>query len=160
MLSFIISARRIAMEICRFCLGRVNIKSGFVRGKQRYKCKECGKHFIVELSARGIPAQTKVQALFLLKEGLAFRSTARILNVSLTAVLNWFKNKSLMIKQIVDQQTIQEIKDIDVVEIDEMWHYTKKNAGKYGYGLLLLVPVEKSLPSKLALVGRKTTSAS
>ncbi len=120
------------MEICWFCLGSEVIKSGFVRKKQRYKCKGCSNHFIVDLSPRGIPAQTKVQALLLTKEGLGFRSTARILQVSLTAVLNWFKNKSLMIKQIVDYQTVQEIKDIDVVEIDEMWHYTKKTPQNMG----------------------------
>lgn len=31
----------------------------------------------------------------LIKEGLGFRSTARILQVSLTAVLNWFKKQSI-----------------------------------------------------------------
>ena len=148
------------MELCRFCSSNTVIKSGFVRGKQRYRCHDCGKHFIVELSSRGMPTQVKIQALLLIKEGLGFRSTARILQVSLTAVLNWFKSKALMIKQIVDQQTIQDIKEIDVVEIDEMWHYTQKNAARYGYGLLLLVPHEESLPSKLVLVGRKPLNAS
>lgn len=80
------------MELCRFCSSNTVIKSGFVRKKQRYRCNDCGKHFIVGLSSRGVPAQVKIQALLLIKEGLGFRSTARILQVSLTAVLNWLKS--------------------------------------------------------------------
>lgn len=148
------------MELCRFCHSDLVIKSGFVRDKQRYKCKLCSKHFIVNLSPRGIAPQVKIQALLMIKEGMGFRSTARILGVSLTAVLNWFKHKALMIKQIVDHQTIEDIKEIDVVEIDEMWHYNQKNKEKYGYGLLFLVPQDSSLPSKLVLVARKPLSVS
>jgi hypothetical protein len=75
--------------------------------------------------------------------------------VSLSIVLKWFRNKASIIKQIVNNRSIEEIKEVDVVEIDEMWHYTKKNEGRYGYGLLFLVPQEEYLPLKLALVVRK-----
>ena len=143
------------MEACRFCYGEVVIKSGFVRGKQRYKCKTCGKHYIIDLAPRGVAPQIKIQALLMIREGMGFRATARILGVSLTAVLNWFKDKALMIKQMVEHQAIETTEEIDVVEIDEMWHYTQKNAGNYGCGLLLLVPRDESSPSKLVLVGRK-----
>ena len=43
---------------CRFCLGENVIKSGKVRNKQRYKCKECKKYFVtesVELIIIGLP---------------------------------------------------------------------------------------------------------
>jgi len=80
---------------------------------------------------------------------------ARLIKVSLSAVLKWFKNKALIIKQIVNSQSIDQIKEIDVVEIDEMWHYTQKNREKYGYGLLFLVPQKRSWRLKLALVVRR-----
>jgi transposase-like protein len=140
---------------CRFCLSENIIKSGTVREKQRYKCKACNKHFVTQLVERGVDPQIKLQALAMLKEGMGFRSVSRLLKVSLSAVLKWFKNKSLIIKQTVDSKAIDEIKEIDVVEIDEMWHYTQKNSEKYGYGLLFLVPRKRSLPLKLALVVKR-----
>ena len=137
---------------CRFCSGENIIKSGKVRNKQRYNCKECKKYFVTELSIRGYDQNIKLQALKMIKEGIGFRSISRLLKVSLSGVLKWFKNRALIIKQIVNDRAIDKIEELDVVEIDEMWHYTKKNAQKYGYGLLFLVPQEESLPLKLALV--------
>ena len=87
----------------------------------------------------------------MLKEGLGFRATARYLKISNTVVLKWFKNKSLAIKELLERNIAQSIKDVDVVEIDELWHYTQKNSARYGYGLLMFVPREKSLPMKLVL---------
>lgn len=140
---------------CRFCESKNIIKSGKVRNKQRYNCKECGKYYVTELSKRGMDNHLKLQALEMIKEGMSFRSVSRILKVSVGAVLKWFKNKARIIKEIVNNRTIDAIEEIDVVEIDEMWHYTQKNKGKYGYGLLFLVPHEGSLPLKLALVVKK-----
>jgi len=140
---------------CRFCFSNNTIKSGQVRRKQRYKCKSCGKHFINDLVCRGVDPSIKLQALALVKEGVAVRAIARLIKVSLSAVLKWFKNKALVIKQTINNQSIDQIKEIDVVEIDEMWHYTQKNKEKYGYGLLFLVPRKRYLPLKLALVVRK-----
>jgi len=140
---------------CRFCLSDNAIKSGKVRQKQRYKCKSCCKHFITDFVSRGVDISIKLQALALIKEGVAFRAVARLIKVSLSAVLKWFKNKALVVKEIVNNRSIDQIKKIDVVEIDEMWHYTQKNREKYGYGLLFLVPQERSWPLKLALVVKK-----
>ncbi len=44
--------------------------------------------------------------------------------------MNWFKDKAFSVKDLLENQGVQEIKDIDVVEIDELWHYTKKKRRK------------------------------
>ena len=31
---------------CRYCGSEKTYKSGIIRGKQRYKCKDCGKNFL------------------------------------------------------------------------------------------------------------------
>jgi transposase len=36
----------ILMVECKNCHSMQIMKSGFVRGKQRYKCKECSVHFV------------------------------------------------------------------------------------------------------------------
>ena len=32
-----------------------NVKSGIVKGKQRYKCKDCGRNFTVEIKSTAKP---------------------------------------------------------------------------------------------------------
>jgi transposase-like protein len=50
------------------------VKSGKVKGRQRYKCKECGCHYSVELKSTAKLKAMKKQALHLYLEGLGFRS--------------------------------------------------------------------------------------
>jgi transposase-like protein len=113
---------------CRFCNSEKYVKHGLARGKQRFLCKKCNKHFVVDLAERGYSIDIKIKALLLLKEGLGFRATARYLKISNTVVLKWFKNKSFAIKELLERNVAQSIKDINVVEIDELRHYTQKTA--------------------------------
>ena len=62
----------------------------------------------------------------LLKEGMGFRATARVLGVSFSAVKLWFKDKSRFIKQAHDFQ--KEGDEIEDVELDELFHFVKKEA--------------------------------
>jgi len=65
-------------------------KDGIVRSKQRYYCKDCALHFTVEQT--GKPVRMKKEALILYPEGIGFRSTGRISNVSHVAVYNRIKS--------------------------------------------------------------------
>ena len=56
------------------------------------------------------------------------------------------------IKDAVLSKPIEISESLDVIEIDEMWHYVQKNKENYGYGLLTLVPKSASLQSKWVLV--------
>ena len=68
----------------------------------------------------------------LLKEGMGFRATARVLRVSFSSVKQWFKDKSRLIKQAHDSQ--KEGYEIEDVELDELCHFVKKKGTKSGYG--------------------------
>ena len=114
------------MNICRFCESKSVIKAGILCGKQRYKCKNCKRHFITDRRQRGIDPATKVKAFLLIKEGMSFRGVARFLGVSLSAVLKWFKEKASMIKVIADKMLRDNQREIEVLEIDELWHFTQK----------------------------------
>ena len=65
---------------CPKCNNANCIKDGFMRGKQRYKCKKCNyKHTVKHRSGTATP-EIKRQALHLYLEGLGFRSIGRLLN--------------------------------------------------------------------------------
>ena len=60
-----------------------SVKSGEIKERQRYKCKECGcNNYPVELKSTAKPKSLKKQAFHLYFEGLGFRSIGGFLVVS------------------------------------------------------------------------------
>ena len=70
------------------CTCDKNVKSVFVKGLQRYKCKNCGCNCTVEQKSTARSKFIKKQALHLYLEGLGFRSIGRFSGVSNISVLN------------------------------------------------------------------------
>ena len=108
------------------CLSIKYVKSGIKYSKQRYICKKCGCNF-TKSQKRGAALETKLMALKLYLEGMGFRSIGRVLNVSNVTVLYWIRNLGKSVKSYVQKQMPDDIRQVDIVEMDEMWHFTKKN---------------------------------
>ena len=138
---------------CPKCQSKQYHKSGKVRGKQRYKCKNCGCHF-TQSEPPGMGMEIRLKAFALYREGLGFRAIGRLLKVSNVAVLYWIRHFGKEVEEKISKQ-VSEIEKGDIVVMDELWHYTQKNKENYGYGLLCLFPRESSLPLKWALVAPK-----
>ena len=75
-------------------------KNGHRHHKQRYVCKDCGKQFAEEYSARGYPPQVKQQCLELHQQGMSFREIERQTGVSHNTVINWVRQSSTDIGKI------------------------------------------------------------
>jgi len=131
---------------CPKCSSDKKVKSGFVNGKQRYKCKECSCNFTVEIKSTAKSKSKKKDALYLYLEGLGFRSIGRYLKVSHVAVYNWIKSYGEEIEKLRTD------KEIEVVELDEMRTYIMSKKTIVGYGLLL-VDLEKNLSTSLLATG-------
>ena len=144
---------------CIHCGSHEYCKNGKTKGKQRYRCNACGYNF-TNMHGRGYSPDKRLAALKLYKEGLGFSAIARFLAVSDVTVLNWVRGAGEKIKELLLAQTPATIDGMDVIEIDEMWHYTQKNSTNYGYGLLCLASHDASLPWKWAVVDTKPSSAS
>ena len=120
--------------------------------KQRYRCKDCGYHFTAEDGRVKYGAKDRLAALTLYRKGLSLRSIAEIIGTSNVLILYWIRNIGRFVEETVLSRPLSSSEEIDIIEIDEMWHYVQKNVKKYGYGLLTLVPNKESLPVKSALV--------
>jgi len=103
---------------CSKCLCEESVKSGIIKGKQRYKCKGCGRNYTVELKSTAKPQFLKKQALHLYLEGLGFRSIERFLGVSNVSVLNWIRSFGKGVEKLNSDS-----KEIEMVEVDEMHSY-------------------------------------
>jgi transposase-like protein len=118
---------------CKGCGGEEHVKNGFMRGKQRYRCKTCGLNF-TDTPPRGMPLRVKVEAVLLYLSGLSMNRTAKLLGVSTPSVQAWIERFA----EVYAQKPEPEGRAV-VVELDEMWHFLKKSRTSSGSGRLGIV---------------------
>ena len=111
---------------CPKCGHVVVVKNGKVNEKQRFICKNCFFQF-TRLTPRGRPLKDKAQAVILYTLGLSMNAIAKLIGVSATTILNWVKNFAIANYEKPAPG------DAIIIEIDEMWHYLKKQIS-FGYG--------------------------
>ena len=118
---------------CKRCGSEERIKNGFMRGKQRYRCRSCGLNF-TDTPPRGMPLAMKVTAVLLYVSGLSMNRTAKLLGVSTPSVMTWIERfaKDHARKPEPEGRAL-------VIELDEMWHYLKKSPRNSGSGRLGIV---------------------
>ena len=63
---------------CKRCGSGERTRNGFMRGKQRYRCKACGLNFTAT-PPRGLPLRVKLTAVLPYVSGLSMNRTARLL---------------------------------------------------------------------------------
>lgn len=77
------------MNTCPRCHSHQIVKSGRLKGIQRYECKNCRYHFTVRYF--GKPDWMRRIAIHLYLEGLSIRKISKILDISDMAVGKWLK---------------------------------------------------------------------
>ena len=136
---------------CTRCESLNKIKTGFVGGRQRYKCKDCGYFFSVEKKSDVKTPEQKRLALQMYLDGLGFRAIGRILNISYGTVYRWVK------KWEESVEFPQNKEPIEIVELDEIHSYVQSKKTTVGAGLLL-IDLEKS--SSVLFVANETQKLS
>jgi transposase len=128
---------------CKRCEETESVKNGVVRGKQRWLCKSCGCNFTEgDRRKERCTSQQKALAVLLVCMGLSFRAAGRIVGVVSNTAMVWFRTfaQSLELPEISGT--------VEVVEMDEMWHFVQKKRTNSGSGKpqrLLLVQLDSSM---------------
>ena len=138
---------------CKRCGGEEHTKNGFMRGKQRYRCRACGLNF-TDTPPRGMPLQVKVTAVLLYVSGLSMNRTAKLLGVSTPTIQAWIEQFA----KVYAQKPAPEGRAL-VIELDEMWHYVKKSRASSGSGRLGIVLQGGWWTGSAAVVTRSPASA-
>jgi transposase len=126
--------------VCKGCDAADYVKSGVVRGLQRYLCKACGCNFAAT-PPRGKPPAVKALAILLYAMGnMSFCGIARLLNVSDVAVLKWIR------KEAEALPTPEMPANVEIVMLDEIHHFLKKSQKNYGFGEHLILSSGKLFP--------------
>lgn len=77
--------------LCPKCNSDKIVKSGIVKERQRFKCKECNYFFTVSKFGKKVDNYYIIKALQLYMEGVSYREIERILGISHVSVMNWVK---------------------------------------------------------------------
>lgn len=129
---------------CKECGSVKQVKNGYVKGKQRYKCKDCGCNFI-EGDKRvkyGLKDRLKVIKLYL--ENCGIRSIERITGIRNSQISMWIEDAASYIRKQLKQgdAKVSSVRDIEIMELDELCTFVKKGrrmeGDTFSYGLLLI----------------------
>lgn len=116
---------------CPHCRSAVRTKNGKVKGKQRYKCKDCGCNYTVSSLSR-TPIEQRIKCIRLYLEGVGFRGISRLTGVPHTTVMRWVQKLGDDIERFRPQA--DEVEPVSVMELDEMWHFVQKKRTNAGSG--------------------------
>ncbi len=131
---------------CKGCGSIERTKDGIVRGKQRYKCKDCGCHY-TETAPQGKPEAMKSLAVLMYSLGKSsYGWIGRLLGVSNVAVFKWIKKAA----QSIPEPEVRE--DVKEMELDEMWHFIESKKRKFGSGRPMTVISGDVSPGVSAIV--------
>ena len=104
---------------CKHCGSGSYVRNGMAHGRQRYRCKACGRGFTAT-PARGKPPAMKALAVLLYAlGGVSQGMIARLLGVSHVAVYTWVRAAGEA------APTPPTASSEGVVQIDEVWHFLK-----------------------------------
>jgi transposase-like protein len=134
---------------CKKCNANKIVKAGFVRGYQRYKCKEC-EYYFTDTPARGHSFQEKLLSLQLYASGLSLRRIGYLLHVSQVTIQKWVQK---LVPELCPK--LQPEGRVLVMELDEMWHYLHSKKTNSGSGKLCVVIPVDSLTGNLGVVIEK-----
>lgn len=113
---------------CKKCESITFIKNGFVRGLQRYRCKNCGCNF-TDTKRRGVHPALKAFGIVLYGMcGVSMYKIAKLFGVSDVAVLKWVRKEADLIEDFNPHA------ESKIVMIDEMWHFVNGKKRKFGSG--------------------------
>lgn len=80
---------------CPKCQKQNIVKSGIIKERQRFLCKDCKYYFTVKKLGKQIDDYFVTKALQLYLEGLSFREIERIIGVSHVTISSWIKKYNI-----------------------------------------------------------------
>ncbi|MEM8675142.1 MAG: IS1 family transposase [Cyanobacteria bacterium P01_G01_bin.67] len=123
---------------CPKCNSEKTIRNGRRRGKQCYKCRDCGRQFVESPIERSYPPEVRQICLKMYLNGMGLRGIERVTEIHHTTVMNWIKEAGLNLPDTPEESEIPEITEIDELQTfvgskkNKLWIWTVVNHWKPG----------------------------
>ena len=138
------------MNYCKGCGSSDLVKNGMSpEGTQKYKCKSCGSTYRSGDNRLKYSMEKRIRVIKMYLEGIGIRSISRLENVSGALIVYWIRHFGELISKEVRRRPIpSELKEVQIMEIDELFTYYQEKATKPICGLLWIEREMKLLISK------------
>ena len=113
---------------CKNCKSEKVVKSGIVREKQRYQCKECGINFVVgdDRTNEKVAALKALCVLFYSLGKGSYNMLGKLFKRNRSLIYRWIKEAGMnMAEPLIDSE-------ITEIEFDEMWHFIQSKKTSFG----------------------------
>lgn len=114
---------------CPKCHSQSHVKNGFIRGKQRYKCKNCLCNFTHGDGRVKYDNKIRNLAVRMYLNNCGFRRISEILEIPLSTSFGWIKKAGQIVDDMVRERK-EQVEKIEVLEMDELFTFIKKNLEK------------------------------
>ena len=102
---------------CPECKSNHIQKNGKKKGKQNYRCVQCGRQFITEYNQHhGYNDEFKRECLKMYVNGMGFRAIERVKGVHHTTIITWVKEVGELLPDAYDPEIIPEVGELDELE--------------------------------------------
>ena len=119
------------MTACKHCGSEKRVNNGILAGKQRYKCKDCGKTYREGDLRERYTNEQRLRVIKWYLEGVGIMSMTRMEGVSNPLIIKWIRKFSKILRQRLNEVVIPEnARDVQILELDELFSYCKKNLTK------------------------------
>ena len=119
------------MGNCKSCGSVERIKNGNAHGKQRYQCKSCGKTYVDGDKRNKYSKNKRLKVIKMYLEGVGIRSIERLEGVSNPLIISWIRKFAKQLQgKLKAIKVPEETKDIQIIELDELFSYCQKKTKK------------------------------
>ena len=144
------------MPRCKNCKSEMVVKSGKVRGKQRYKCKDCGYNFVIgdeRTNEKIVALKALCVLLYSLGKG-SYNMMGKLFGRNRSLIYRWIREAGLN----TDEPAISG--EITQIEFDEMWHFIQSKKENFGSSKPLTAAAGKLSPGFSVVVIAQHSSGS
>src|SRR3954469_2467198 len=109
-------------ELCKHCGCDRRIRNGYVQGKQRYKCKSCGKTYREGDSRERYSNEQRLRVIKWYLEGAGIMSIERMEGVPNPLIIKWIRKFSKILRSRLNEVKIpDDARKIEIIELDELF---------------------------------------
>lgn len=129
---------------CKYCGSSEYVRNGIVQGLQRYWCKNCRRNYREGDKRQKYTMHDRLKVIKLYLENCGIRSIERLTGIHNSQISLWLEEGARYVQEKLDKSlnSIKSLKDIEILEIDELCTYIKKDQRTVEsiplYGLLLI----------------------
>jgi transposase-like protein len=98
---------------CLNCNSNQTVKNGYRKGRQCYKCKQCGRQFLEFYRPWQYSDDVKQLCIKMYLNGMGLRGIERVTDIHHTTVMGWVKAAGLNLPDVPETDEEPEITDLD-----------------------------------------------